>query len=216
MGSVAEIYTTGDNDPEIEPVRYYRHYLYCDACGSFELDAWMMPEHREGLETARRRLAMAALLALPVVLVSAWMALGLTPSPAVLLIVAAAIVITPVLRGMGWRLGEGSVARRWRFVKAVLLWLPVVALAQWAASELLPPRLLLVAGLIVGAGSLVAREVLGSKIECVGMRCRRCNSTYAHGTPFFTDHAANPRQLTVADVPRPLGSSPFLRGGDVD
>ncbi len=91
MGSVAHLYTTGDNDPEIEPVQYYRHYLYCDACGSFDLD----------------------------------------------------------------------------YVAA-------------------------------------------------GLRCRRCESTYAYGTPFFTAFDANPRHLTVADVPRPLGSSPFVRGEFVD
>ncbi len=104
MGSVPDLYTTGDNDPEIFPVQYYRHYLYCDACGSFELDSWMAPD----------------------------------------------------------------------------------------------------------------KGFLGSKIELVGMRCKQCDATYAHGTPFFTDLDANPRHLTVADVPRPLGVSPFSRGKSVD
>jgi hypothetical protein len=40
MASVADIITTGDNDPEIFPERYYMHYLYCDACGTFELEPW--------------------------------------------------------------------------------------------------------------------------------------------------------------------------------
>lgn len=40
MGSVSHVYTTGDNDPEIETERYFRHYLYCDACGSFDLEYW--------------------------------------------------------------------------------------------------------------------------------------------------------------------------------
>ena len=39
MGSIAVLTTSGDNDPEIHPVQSYRHYLYCDACGSFDLDA---------------------------------------------------------------------------------------------------------------------------------------------------------------------------------
>ena len=60
MGSVPDIYTTGDNDPEIEPVQYYRHYLYCDACGSFELDSWIVPDNHGILEKTRQRLAMAA------------------------------------------------------------------------------------------------------------------------------------------------------------
>jgi hypothetical protein len=91
MGSVPDLYTTGDNDPEIEPVQYYRHYLYCDACGSFALD--------------------------------------------------------------------------------------------YVSN---------------------------------GLRCRDCASTYAYGTPFFTRLDANPRQLTVSDVPRPLGSSPYVRGAFVE
>jgi len=154
MGSVPDVYTTGDNDPEIEPVQYYRHYLYCDACGSFELDSWIVPDNHGILEKTRQRLAMAAFLLSPVVVVSGWLALG-------------------------------------------------------------PPSSVLLAGVIVIVGLLVARGILGSKIKIVGMRCRRCGSTYAHGTPFFTDLDANPRDLTVADVPRPLGRSPFLVGESV-
>lgn len=33
MGSVAILTTSGDNDPEFEPVQPYRHYLYCDGAG---------------------------------------------------------------------------------------------------------------------------------------------------------------------------------------
>ena len=40
-------------------------------------------------------------------------------------------------------------------------------------------------------------------------------ATYAYGTPFFTSLDSNPRHLTIADVPRPLGSSLFLRGDSV-
>lgn len=37
MGCVTDITTTGDNDEPIFPESYYRHYLYCDQCGSFDL-----------------------------------------------------------------------------------------------------------------------------------------------------------------------------------
>lgn len=157
MGSVTVLTTTGDNDPEIYPVRYYRHYLYCDACGSFELDPWITPGNVEWIERTRARLGMAALISLP-----------------------------------------------------------VVAVVAWLASEFHPPFWVLLAGLIVIVGLLVFRAVLGSKIEYVGMRCRQCDSTYRYGSPFFTDCGANPRNLTVADVPRPLGSSPYTRGKSVE
>jgi hypothetical protein len=157
MGSVPSLTTTGDNDPEIVPVRYNRHYLYCDACGSFELDPWITPGDWKGIEKTRRRLGMAALISLPTVAVGAWLASGL-----------------------------------------YLRWL------------------VLLVGLTVIVGLLVVRGVLGSRIECVGMRCRQCDATYRNGSPFFTDRDANPRNLTVADVPRPLGSSPYSRGESVE
>lgn len=47
MGSVKDITVTGDNDPEIYPVEYYRHYMYCDKCGSFDIKAWIEPENHE-------------------------------------------------------------------------------------------------------------------------------------------------------------------------
>jgi len=157
MGSVPDLTTTGDNDPEIFPVRYYRHYLYCDACGSFDLGPWMTPGNWESIEKTRRRLGTAALISLP-----------------------------------------------------------MVAVGAWSASEFYPPLLVLLAGLIVIIGLLVVRVVLGSRIESAGMRCRQCDSTYRNGSPFFTDLDANPRSLTVADVPRPLGSSPYTRGESVE
>ena len=98
MGSVPHLYTTGDNDPEVEPVQEYRYYRYCDACGSFNLE----------LDEVRK---------------------------------------------FWWK-----------------------------------PR------------------------EVVGLRCRYCGAVYAHGTPFFKDLGANPRNFTLADVPRPLGSSFYERG----
>lgn len=128
MGSVRDLYTTGDNDPEIGPEQYYRHYLYCDACGSFELDPWTGRGDLEKIERKRH--------------------------------------------GLG--------------------------------------------GLLLRIGLLVARQFVGSNREFLGLRCRRCEATYAYGTPFFTDLDANPRHLTVADVPRPLGSSPFERGASVE
>lgn len=232
MGSVPDLYTSGDNDPEIEPVRYYRHYLYCDACGSFALDAWMAPENHERLERTRRRLAQAALLSLAVVLASAWLVLGLLPSPAFLVALVAGIALALLAWPIVWRAVWGwpavtaplaaswraaePVAGRWRFFKATLLWLLVVSTVEWFANQLFPASLVLVTSLIVVVGLLVVRGVLGSKIEYVGLRCRQCAATYAHGTPFFTNLDANPRNLAPADVPRPLGSSHFLRGKSVD
>jgi len=157
MGSVPALYTTGDNDPEIYPVQYYRHYLYCDACGSFALEPWLALPHREAIERARRRLALAALATLPLMVVAGWVALGFFPSPAVLLVLAAGMVIAPVLRGMGWIWGENSTARSWRFVKRALLWVPVVLLMEWVLREFVPPVLGLLAGGIVLVGALVAR-----------------------------------------------------------
>jgi hypothetical protein len=159
MGSVPVLTATGDNDPELFPVRYYRHYAYCDACGSFELDPWRVPENAAQIERTRKRLGRAALISVLIAVAAAGLARGFYPSMAVLV---------------------------------------------------------LLAGLTVIAGLLIVRGVLGSKIEYLGSRCRRCGSTYAHGTPFFTDLDANPRQLTIADVPRPLGSSLFWRGKSVE
>lgn len=157
MGSVPVLTTTGDNDPEIFPCSYYRHYLYCDTCGSFELDPWITPGNWKSIEKTRRLLGMAALISLP-----------------------------------------------------------VVAVGAWFVSEFYSPLRVLLAGLIVIVGLLVVREVQGSRIKSVGMRCRQCDSTYNYGSPFFTDGDANPRYLTVADVPRPLGSSPYTRGESVE
>ena len=67
MGSVRDLYTTGDNDPEIEPQHYYRHYLYCDSCGSFDLHPYTeFPETSNATEQKRYRLAMAAFVLVPV------------------------------------------------------------------------------------------------------------------------------------------------------
>ena len=93
---------------------------------------------------------------------------------------------------------------------AALVLAPLVAVGALFALPVL------LGGLVVIVGLLVVRQVLGARIELAGMRCRRCESTYANGSPFFTDEDANPRHLTVADVPRPLGSSPYTRGKSVE
>jgi hypothetical protein len=218
MGSVPDLYTTGDNDPEIDPVQYYRHYLYCDACGSFELQSWMAPRNHAELERARRWLGKAALYSSPLVVVSGWLALGLVPALSVLVLLAAGIALALIERGFIrkalWGVGQPSAAR-WRFFKVALLWLLVVLGLESLAWHF-GFSIMILAGLILIIGLLVARAFLGSKIELLGLRCPRCNATYAHGTPFFADLDANPRNLTVADVLRPLGVSPFKVGKSVD
>jgi hypothetical protein len=55
MGSITNLTISGDNDDPIFPVKYYRHYMYCDVCGSFELKHWMytyeddQPQENDGL-----------------------------------------------------------------------------------------------------------------------------------------------------------------------
>ncbi len=213
MGSVPDLYTTGDNDPEIHPVQYYRHYQYCDACGSFELDSWIVPANSASLEKKMHHLATAALLLSPVVAVSGWLALGLSLSPTFLIGLAVALVLGLLLRG--WVVGKQKSATIWWVAKAALLVLPAVVVAEWLGNVLFRPSLVLLAATIVIVGLLVARGILGSKTKHVGVRCNRCGATYAYGSPFFSDLDANPRELTVADVPRPLGRSPFLIGKSV-
>lgn len=215
MGSVPDLYTTGDNDPQIEPEQYYRHYLYCDACGSFELDPWQRPEDTQGIEKTRRRLASAAVVSLVVAAVAGWTALVSFPSPAILLLLAAGMAIPPVVWRLGLKADTGSGLTPWRFVRGVLLWLPLVAASGWLADEVLSPWGMVTAALLVFVGLMLTRSVSASKIQYRGNRCRACGATYAFGTAFFTDLAANPRQLTVADVPRPLGRSPFEIGKSV-
>ena len=208
MGSVPDLYTTGDNDPEIEPVQYYRHYLYCDACGSFELEPFF-DRSLELVEQKRRRLAGVALIATPLLVVGLWSALGLVLSPILLVSVAAAMIIAPVLRG--WVSAESG-ARRWGLVRWALAAIPLLWVGEELVSSGLSPWLLLVGGALLVGALLVAREWVAMNVVSLGMCCRKCRATYANGTPFFTDLAANPRQLTIAAVPRPLGSSQYLRG----
>ncbi len=57
MGSVTDLTVSGDNDEPIFPIEYYRHYMYCDVCGSFELKHWkdweedFQSTHRESVLT---------------------------------------------------------------------------------------------------------------------------------------------------------------------
>lgn len=232
MGSVPDLYTTGDNDPEVIPVRYYRHYLYCDACDSFALETWMAAEHATALdhratfEKTQRRLGKAALFCSLLALVTGWLAVGLVPSPTFLLVLVAGITLALVARGFIWKALWGSsepVAARWRFLKATLPWLVAVAAAEWLASEFfLSPWLLILPGLLLASGLLVWREARSGKIaaeqvdQTLGMRCTQCEATYPNNSPFFTDLDANPRRLAGSDVPRPLGSSTFLTGKSVE
>ncbi len=157
MGSVADVYTTGDNDPEIEAERYVRHYLYCDGCGSFDLENWI-PDGDAAVRAYPQWLGTLAIIAVPMVAVYVALSLGMTGCAPWTVLTAAAILVVGML--------------------------------------------------ITGGGS--------ARSQSAGMRCRQCKSRYAHGSAFFNDLDANPRQLSVGDVPRPLGRSPFLRGKSVE
>lgn len=216
MGSVPDLYTTGDNDAEIEPRSYYRHYLYCDECGSFALEPWVAPANHEQIERRRHRLARAALFSMPFVLVPAWSALGLGLSPAFVATTITGIFLFLWLRSLAvWTLPGGYeevVRPRWMALQGMLPWLAITLVAQWIDWVTWPPWADLVGGVVLVTGLLVWRAVLGSKTAHLGLRCRECGTTYAHGSSLFTDLDANPRGWTVADVPRPLGSSPFEIG----
>ena len=60
MGCVTDLTTTGDNDEEIDPVDYYRHYMYCDKCGSFKIQQWLEPENHLDLFKTQERLGKAS------------------------------------------------------------------------------------------------------------------------------------------------------------
>lgn len=154
MGSVPDLVTTGDNDPEIYPVQYYRHYLYCDECGSFELDPWVEPENHRQIEKIQKRLNQVAIVSL------------------------IAAIVSTILAFLG---------------------MPI----------------LLLFSLIVLIGSAGAAAILGSRIRDLGVRCKQCQTTYAFGSPLFKATAENPRQYTMADVPRPLYRNYWVRGETV-
>lgn len=213
MGSVRDLYTTGDNDPEIEPQQYYRHYLYCDSCGSFDLHPSTEPGELARTENKRHRLAMAAFVAAPFALVGLWSLLGFVLSPAALVATIAAMVIAPVLRG--WATPEQA-TQRWRLVRWSLLAVGMLLLADALVVDLVPAWLMFVGGLLLVLVLLTVRLMTEPEIGRQGLVCRGCNAAYAYGTPFFSNLDANPRNLTVAEVPRPLGSSQFLRGASVE
>lgn len=216
MGSVASVYTTGDNDPELEPTQYYRHYFYCDQCGSFDLVPWEEPANHEDLEASRHRLAKAASYVALALVLAASLVLGFGPGLSFGVVTVFGIALYVAIRGLalvGTDEGRRVIADRWGVVGTLLPW----ALAALAAEALIlvAPWRYWISALALGillVGLLLARAGLGSKIEVRGRRCRTCGATYRHGSPFFTDLEANPRGFTEDDVPRPLGSSYFQTG----
>lgn len=216
MGSVRDLYVTGDNDPEVFPEAYYRHYAYCDACGSFDLEPWTTPENHAELEAKRRRLGLWALLLLPLVAVVAWLALGLFPPPSLVAYLVIGIVAAVLVRVYWFNRDQPGVIQAWHFVGCGLLCLVAILVVEAFVGVLLPRWPTFVAGLAVIVALVLWRSALGSKIDVVGLRCRACGTTYAYGTPFFTDLDANPRHLIVDDVPRPLGSSIVWRGASAE
>jgi|GEM_PF-1369661 len=212
MGSVAVLTTSGDNDPELEPVQSYRHYLYCDTCGSFDLALWETAD-RPALARRRRRLAGVALWATPLLLVPAWEATGIALSLSLLAYFAIGMAFALVL--IGWLWGRNwPLASFWRFVLRGSLWFAAFLVAEWLCG-LLPCWGVASAGAVVIAVALAWRAALAGRIESLGRRCQECGATYGYQTAFFSDLDANPRGLTESDVPRPLGSSPFVEGGYV-
>ncbi len=212
MGSIAVLTTSGDNDPELEPVQSYRHYLYCDACGSFDLEPWETAGSAE-IETQGRRLASVALWATPLLVVPAWEATGIGFHLSLLVYFAIGIALALVLFGWLWGVTE-RIPARWRFVVRGIPWFAMVLGAEWLCG-FLPCWGMAAAGAVVIAVALAWRGDLLSRIESLGLRCRGCGATYGHRTAFFRDLEANPRGLTASDVPRPLGRSPFLKGKTV-
>jgi hypothetical protein len=221
VGSVPSLYTTGDNDPEIEPTQYYRHYFYCDECGAFELAPWVEPESHQRIERFRRRLGMTAACATVLWVTAGWLALGLPPMAlSFVLITIFGVALYLALRSLAvFRLpgGRAEISDRWSQVWEVLPWaagtlgaeiLVLVAPWQYWVSAL--------AGAVLVAGLLIWRAVLGERIRVVGVRCRECGATYSSGSPLLADLEANPRGLAEADVPRPLGSSYFRVGRSVE
>jgi len=209
MGSVAALTTSVDNDPEIEPVQWYRHYIYCDACGSFDLESWE-PADKAELETRRRRPALLALWATPLLAVPAWEATGIALHLSLLAYFAIAMAFTLLLFGWLWGRAWPFAGLR-RFVLRGIPWFAAFVVAEWLCG-LLPCWAVAAAGAIVLAVALAWRAALPAPVDSLGMCCRECGATYGHQTAFFNDLDANPRGLVESDVPLPLGSSPFVEG----
>ncbi|MBZ0113139.1 MAG: hypothetical protein K8J08_11800 [Thermoanaerobaculia bacterium] len=101
--------------------------------------------------------------------------------------------------------------------KTVIRWLPVVVVSEIVAGQFISPYPPLVLGSILVVGLLALRTLVApAPIDFKGLECKDCGTTFAHRSPFFTDLDANPRQLTVSDVPRPLGRSEFVVGQSVE
>lgn len=217
MGSVTDLYTTGDNDPQIEPRQYYRHYLYCDECGSFDLTSWEGAED-QAIERTRKKLGAFALYTSPLVAVSAWHTLGFVLPLSVLLTLITGMTLALLLWMLIWKFlwkSNWPISELWHFFKRALIWLLIVGVTELLTEDLPSVPVLAVGGLVV-AGLLAWRQLLNSRIQNLGMRCNQCNATHAHGSSFFTHFDANPRGLTISDVPRPLGVSHFETGQYVD
>ena len=213
MGSVRDLYTTGDNDPEIEPVQHYRYYLYCNECGSFDLTAWQGADY-EAAERMRKKLAAAALYLSPLAAVPAWKIMGFVFSLSFFLTLAAGFALALILWGFIWKYlwkSNPPISALWHFFKKALLWLLIVGAVELLSEDLPQWPVFILGGILVSA-LLAWRGHLGSKIQSLGMRCKECDATYAHGSDFFTDLDANPRNLPISEVPRPLGVSHFETG----
>jgi hypothetical protein len=213
MGSIAVLTTSGDNDPEIEPVQSYRHYLYCDGCGSFELGPWETADRAE-IERRRRRFGRLAVWATPLVAVPAWEATGIGIDLSLVAYLAIGISLALVLFAWLWGAPERIPGRR-RLVRQGIPWFVAFAVTEWLCG-FLTCWVLAAAGAVVIGGALVWRAALSSRIESLGLRCRGCGATYGYQTAFFRDLEANPRGLTASDVPRPLGRTPFLKGKTIE
>ncbi len=213
MGSIAVLTTTGDNDPEIEPVQLYRHYFYCDACGSFDLEPWERPGSDE---TRRRqhRLANVAVWATPWLLVPVWKAGGIGLDLSLLTFLALGLEFALVLFAWIWGTPERLADRR-RSAAWSLRWFASVLGAEWLCG-FWTGWMVAATGALAIAAALAWRAALASWLVSLGLRCRGCGATYGHQTAFFRDLESNPRGLTVSDVPRPLGRSPYLRGRTVE
>jgi hypothetical protein len=210
MGSVRDLYTTGDNDPEIQPAQRYRHYLYCNACGSFDLTSWEKADS-EAIGRMRGKLGAAALYLSPLAAVPAWGIMGFVLSLSFFLTLATGIALTLILWGFLLFRSNEPFGALWRAFKIALLWLLIVGAVE-LLSEDLPQWPAFAFGVIVVSALLAWRGHLGSKVQSLGKRCNECEATYAYGSDLFTDLEANPRNLTINDVPRPLGVSPFEQG----
>lgn len=211
MGSVPHLYTTGDNDPEIEPVSYFRHYMYCDACGAFELEPWTEAKAPSGAARMRTWPGSLGLASLAVTVAAGWTALVSYPPLSLLLAVAAALTMARSVQRLVGPQRREALGNLWSAAKLVVPILLLVALVEIAAG-VVSPWPLLVIGLIGVPVALGLEQALGPSSTPKGLRCRPCGATYAHGTRFFTDLDSNPRGLPLSDVPRPLGRSLFLVG----